>query len=489
MEIADADDVRLVERAERVELAPKTAPPGVIGDDERMEALDGDGFAGRFVNGSPDVGRTAAAGALEQPVAIEQDRFRHGAMVADGSGQPAKACLALAFQPCDGIGAITHHERGIRAQMRGGCNLTATGAMRFPLPTNRCRSPGSPMHIRRSAALAATLVLAIVPIVASGAVAGGRSGATSLAARQTAEHNRIVKYWTEARLRAATPRDFVFDPVRGFHLAPQRKPGGGGTGGGNTTGASWPNGTGLVYKATGKVYFVMGSSAYVCSGTALGDSRSGYSLVITAGHCVYDEETGNGQLSGFATNWLFIPQFDSSPTFTCANTAFGCWTAQALVVNRGFAGAGGFTTTATHYDWGFAVVGPGGKSGAPLDSVVGTFGYSASAMSGGTTVDAFGYPAAGKYHGNDLVYCQGPVGFDALTSNTNYKLACGMTGGSSGGPWLSGFNATTGTGGTIQSLNSYGYSGQSNMYGPIFNATTTATYDAANKATANTIVN
>ena len=151
----------------------------------------------------------------------------------------------------------------------------------------------------------------------------------------------------------------------------------------------------------------------------------------------------------------------------------------------------GFTTAATHYDWGFAVVGGGGKTGTSLqlDATVGTYGYTPSAMSGNTTVDAFGYPAAGKYHGNELTYCQGPLGFDALTGNTNYKLACGMTGGSSGGPWFSGFNAANGSGGTIQSLNSYGYSGQSNMYGPIFNSTTTATYNAANSVTTNTIVN
>jgi hypothetical protein len=338
------------------------------------------------------------------------------------------------------------------------------------------------MRLRRPAALAAMLVLGAVPIIASGAAAGGADPAS---ARQAAEHQRIVSFWTEARMRAAVPRDFVFDS-RGAHLAPTAKPGSGG-GGGSTTGASWPNGTGKVYKSTGKVYFVMGPSAYVCSGTALGDSRATYSLVITAGHCVYDESSGGG-LAGFATNWLFIPQFDSSPTFTCANTAYGCWTATALVVNRGFANAGGFTTTATHYDWGFAVVGSGGKSNAQLDTIVQPFGYAATAMGGSTTVDAFGYPAAGKYHGNDLVYCQGPLGFDANTSNTNYKLACGMTGGSSGGPWLSGFSTTTGDSGTIQSLNSYGYSGQSNMYGPIFNSTTTTTYNAANSATTNTIV-
>ncbi len=64
-----------------------------------------------------------------------------------------------------------------------------------------------------------------------------------------------------------------------------------------------------------------------------------------------------------------------------------------------------------------------------------------------------------------------------------------MTGGSSGGPWLSGFNATTGDTGTIESLNSYGYSGQSNMYGPKFNSTTTDTYNVADGATQNQIVN
>jgi hypothetical protein len=50
--------------------------------------------------------------------------------------------------------------------------------------------------------------------------------------------------------------------------------------------------------------------------------------------------------------------------------------------------------------------------------------------------------------------------------------------------------STTGNGGTIRSLNSYGYGGQANMYGPIFNAETTRTLSAANSAntTTNTIV-
>jgi V8-like Glu-specific endopeptidase len=344
------------------------------------------------------------------------------------------------------------------------------------------------MRVRRTAALAALTVLTLLPLAAGQAGAASQGAA---AARAAAEHQRIVSHWTPERMRAAKPRDLDFDAVRGYHLAPQAKPGGGGSGGGNTTGASWPNGKGKVYQATGKVYFEMGGSGWICSGTALSDSRSAFSLVITAGHCVYDEETGNGSLSGFATNWLFIPQFDSKPTYTCSQTQFGCWTATALVARREFASAGGFTTTATHYDWGFAVVGAGGKSGsAQLDTTVGTFAYSASAMSGGTLVDAFGYPAAGRYKGSDLTYCQGPIGFDThIGANSGtYRLPCGMTGGSSGGPWFSGFNASTGDTGTIQSLNSYGYSGETAMYGPIFNANTTATYNAASAATTNTLV-
>lgn len=342
------------------------------------------------------------------------------------------------------------------------------------------------MRIRRSAAIVATFVLAALPATVAGVSADG-GGASSDAAARAARHQAIVRHWTPARMKAAIPRDFVFDAVRGYHLDPKAKPGGGGGGGGNTTGASWPNGRGKIYRAVGKVYFEMGGSGYVCSGTALGDSRNAYSLVITAGHCAYDETAG-----AFATGWLFIPQFDSNPTFTCASTAWGCWTAEALVVNGGYARAGGFNNQAVQYDWAFAVVGNGGKVGATspqLDATVGTFSHLSSEMSLNTVADAFGYPAAGKYRGNDLTYCQGPTTRDSNAGTNNYKLACNMTGGSSGGPWLSGFDTATGDTGTIQSLNSYGYSGQSFMYGPIFNTTTTQTYNAADGATTNTIVN
>ena len=326
------------------------------------------------------------------------------------------------------------------------------------------------MPKRSVLALVVAVGLLVLPAVAGPAGAAGHGGLS--------RHEQIVRYWTQARLRAAVPRDFARS---GSSFVPLARPGGGGSS--SVTGASWTKG-GAILRGSGKVYFVMGSSAYVCSGAVANDARSGKSLVLTAAHCAFDEAAGS-----FATNWLFIPEFDSAPTFTCANTKYGCWTAEALVVHRGYATAGGFNTQATVHDFAFAVVGNGGKSGtAQLDATVGSFGIAFSGVSTGNKLYAFGYPAAGKYHGDDLVYCAGNISTDGLNQNLTWAMGCGMTGGSSGGPWLSGFSESTGSG-TLSSLNSYGYSGVKNMYGPRFNANTQAVYNAANGATTNTIVN
>jgi hypothetical protein len=327
--------------------------------------------------------------------------------------------------------------------------------------------------MRKRSSLALLAAIAVLAIPAFAGTAGAAPPGVS-------RHDRIVAYWTPARLKAAVPREFA---KNGNSFVPKAKPGGGGSG--SVTGASWTKG-GAILRGSGKVYFVMGSSAYVCSGAVANDSRTGKSLVLTAGHCAFDEVAG-----AFATNWIFIPQYDTAPTLqNCQNTAYGCWTAEALVVHRGYATAGGFNTQATVHDFAFAVVGNGGKSGAAqLDATVGSFPISFSGVSTGQKLYAFGYPASGKYKGNDLVYCAGNIIQDSLNENLTWGMPCGMTGGSSGGPWLAGFNETTGSG-TLSSLNSYGYSGIRNMYGPKFSTQLTQpVYNAANGATGNTIVN
>jgi V8-like Glu-specific endopeptidase len=338
-----------------------------------------------------------------------------------------------------------------------------------------------------------TFLALVLLVVMAAPVGAARPSAAALA---RAEQDRIVRYWTPERMAAAQPRDFV---LTGSGFVPAAKPpgtpggpgGGGGGGDGSTvTGASWTKG-GDVVDGVGKAFFTMGSSAYTCSGSVAQDSRSGYSLVLTAGHCVYDETNGR-----FATNWIFIPAWGTSPTgfsgtncSTYSGTAYGCWSASALVVHSGYATAGGFNEQATVHDFGFAIVGAGGHSGTQLDATVPDFALGVGSISRGERVYAFGYPAAQKYKGNTLSYCAGNTIEDGWNDNQTWGLACDMTGGSSGGAWFADFNETTGAG-TLGSLNSYGYSGVKNMYGPKFNSDTQDVYSTANNngTTSNTIV-
>ena len=74
----------------------------------------------------------------------------------------------------------------------------------------------------------------------------------------------------------------------------------------------------------------MGGVNYICSGSVVADgsTANGYSTVLTVGHCVWDA------VDGWATNWLYIPDFDDAPTYTCANTFYGCWTATRLAAHE-----------------------------------------------------------------------------------------------------------------------------------------------------------
>jgi hypothetical protein len=322
------------------------------------------------------------------------------------------------------------------------------------------------------------LVLAVaVVILALAAVPAGAAPGASAEAR--AEHQRIIDFWTPARMKTAIPRAAERPlPPRAPNAKPE-KPGGGTA---TVTGASWTKG-GTVRTSVGKVFFTLGTTNYTCSGSVTADTRSDYSLVLTAAHCAYDEAADI-----FATNWMFIPDYQSAPTRTCEKTTYGCWTADALVVHRGWADEESLTAKATQHDFAFAVVGPGGKSGVPsqLDAAVKPFPISFAAVGQGTRVYAFGYPAEGKYQGSKLIYCAGPVGFDAWNADETYSLACNMTGGSSGGPWFSDFDEDTGSGTQI-SLNSYGYTGVKAMFGPMFGDPTRVVYEAANEVTSDFI--
>ena len=308
-------------------------------------------------------------------------------------------------------------------------------------------------RVRISILLAALAVTLLAP---------GAVGARGDASAARAEHDRIVAYWTPARMAAAKPKDYAYDPKLG-KIVPFARPGGG-----STTGASW-TGNGAIEQRSGKLYFSTSGGNWQCSASVANSTAAGgQAVILTAGHCVYDGS------EGWSFNLMYIPDFDSSPTYTCGQTVHGCWTATRLGVHENFHPSGFGPDAALRVDYGFALVGPGGHSGiADLDTVTGGYGLNTGTVANSVTKWAFGYPAAGRYKGKDLTYCTGSTVDDPYGVGT-WGMVCNMTGGSSGGPWIYGTtNPAVYTAGTLlTSVNSYGYSGLNYMFGPRFNTAT-----------------
>jgi hypothetical protein len=67
-----------------------------------------------------------------------------------------------------------------------------------------------------------------------------------------------------------------------------------------------------------------------------------------------------------------------------------------------------------------------------------------------------------------FMYCSDPM--ENMNADNWFLPNCGLTGGSSGGPWSQPFNVSTGNG-PIISVNSWGYTNQPGMAGPKLSGT------------------
>ncbi len=241
--------------------------------------------------------------------------------------------------------------------------------------------------------------------------------------------------------------------------------------GGDVVNSRWTFG-GAVQTAAGRIYFEMPStgpfwSGYVCSGTVATDGTSGRSVIITAAHCVYDDAN-----KVFARNVLFIPDQDgttgSGTDTNCNNDPLGCWAPDHGVVDVDW-------TTRTFpdnipWDYAYYVVGDNAHAGSgtagPLDSIAGDLPVQWTAPSTGVTTHALGYSQSDD---PNFMYCK-----EAMTTEgaDNWWLPnCGLSGGSSGGPWIQPMDEGTGSG-PIISVNSWGYTSAPGMAGPLLHSTT-----------------
>ncbi|MFD1665642.1 trypsin-like serine peptidase [Streptomyces calvus] len=279
-----------------------------------------------------------------------------------------------------------------------------------------------------------------------------------------AEQRTARTFWTPERMRGAAPLDLRLTPKAAAAPktpAPDGKAATVVPGAAPTAfpegGAPWTGG-GAVVSTSGRVFFTFDGRTASCSGNAVTSANA--STVITAGHCVKYQ-------GSWHTNWVFVPAYDNG------KAPYGQWTATRTLTTPQWE-----ASEDINHDVGAAVVAP--LNGRTLTSVVGAQGLQ---FNGGYNKQmyAFGFPAASPYDGSALIHCSGNSSKDFLFSQ-DHSLACDMTGGSSGGPWFTGFDEATGTGLQV-SVNSFGYTFLPNrMFGPYFGDVAKALYDRAQAA-------
>lgn len=299
------------------------------------------------------------------------------------------------------------------------------------------------------AALVGMSVALAIPATAAQAVeATGYRIASGSAATTESQQERVEAYWTEERMEDAIPAETRFKGAKAM------RPDGKGNGPDKPCRGKKCNSDGAVPEIPqpelGKVFFTLGGTNYVCSGTATTSGNG--DVVTTAGHCLH-EGPGN-----FATNFAFVPAYENG------GEPYGKWTAKELFTTQQWAASGDF-----EYDAGFAVMNEN-DNGESLTDVVGSYPVAFN-QGRGLEYKSYGYPARSPFDGQTLWSCTGTASDDPYGSSTQ-GIACDMTGGSSGGGWI--------TGGQLNSVNSYKYRADSStMYGPYFGSAINSVYTTA----------
>lgn len=284
------------------------------------------------------------------------------------------------------------------------------------------------------------VVVSVIGLVAAMACAGVAS-AFPVAHTSGQSSAAVARYWTAERMQRAVPAE------RGSRAVPAAaKPKGGSTATSTEVPLPYPS-------AYGKVFFTDNGVNYVCSGSALVSANE--SVVWTAGHCVNE---GPG---AFYTNFLFVPAYRDG------NAPYGKFAASKLMTTSGWLSSGQWGV-----DLGAAVVGTN-ASGQTLSAAVAEVPIVFNAPRN-QAYRMYGYPAAQKFSGQRLRVCQTTWAMDDTSASpATMGASCDMTGGSSGGPWVTGSGA-------VASVVSYGYSSLRNvLFGPHLEFEAQSLYAAA----------
>lgn len=193
------------------------------------------------------------------------------------------------------------------------------------------------------------------------------------------------------------------------------------------------------YRVNGAIFLSFGIFGYArCSGTAVHSGNQ--SVVFTAAHCIND---GGRRGRWFKGRWVFVPGY------RYGQRPFGVFPARWIDTTKQWRRSG-----SENFDVGAAVVGRN-ERGETLGEAVGGDGIAWN-LKARQTFDVHGYPVEEPFDGETQRICRGLpfLGHDPdsflFPGPLNLAVACGVTGGASGGGW-------TINGNTLNSVTNYGY--------------------------------
>ena len=206
-----------------------------------------------------------------------------------------------------------------------------------------------------------------------------------------------------------------------------------------------PTNTVYPYRASGKLFFKIGTSTFVCTASLI---RRG--LVVTAAHCV-----ANFGQQQFYAGWQFVPGYRDGVA------PFGVWAAQQAFVLTSYLNGTDACFQAgviCQDDVAILLLTPSATGDYPGTTAgwygVGwnNFGFTANGL---TQITQIGYPNC--LNGGALMERNDSYGFLAASLANNTIIGSLMCGGSSGGPWLINFGVrpilTSTTAGTAPNPN------------------------------------
>jgi V8-like Glu-specific endopeptidase len=277
----------------------------------------------------------------------------------------------------------------------------------------------------RTGALAAALAILLVSACSAAPAAGPPPSGASAAA----------SYWDRSRLVDARPL------WAGLHAAP-------------LVSQSPTAHTAPAALRVGALFEHDASGAHFCTASVV--DSPGQDLLITAAHCI-----SNGDGSGYKGDIVFIPDYNDGAT------PYGIWTPARLLVAPQWA-----NSADPAYDVGFIVLQP--HDGENIEQILGAnqFGSDTGYQ---YRVRVTGYPSSA----GTPITC---VNWTSMESATQLEFDCdGYTGGTSGSPWVTGFDPRTHTGTIVGVIGGYQEGGDtpSVSYSPYFGSGIYQLYEQA----------